>query len=96
MHKIIASFKYSENEISPECYNVFVLGVNVIEKEFHTIIHCDIRINKQENIVELRLLDATLQDWFKDMSCRETIIYKLSTHFKICLEHFAGSSSVIS
>lgn len=90
MHKTIASFEYNNEGISLECHTVFNLGVKVIEKEFSTRIHYEITHDPQHKNAELRLTDATLQTWFQDSTSRDIIVYKLSTHFKICLEQFAA------
>ncbi len=90
MHKTIATFDCKNTVIPSECHTVFNLGVKVIEKEFDTSILCEIKINATDSNAELRLTDATLQEWFLDTKAREIIVYKLSTHFKICLEQFAA------
>lgn len=87
MQKIIASFDCA-HDILGECKKVFNLGVNLIEKEFDTKIECELRYSQIDKIIELRLIDATLQEWFRDIPTREIIIYKLSTHLKICVEQF--------
>lgn len=87
MQKIIASFDCA-HDILEECKNVFSLGVSLIEKEFDTRIDCELKYSHLDKIIELRLTDATLQEWFRDIATREIIIYKLSTHLKICVEQF--------
>ena len=74
--------------IAPECYRVFNLGVKMIEKEFGVVIDCDIKIIAEHNQAVLTLISADACEWYKDIRKRETIIYKLSTHFKICMEQF--------
>lgn len=88
MHKIIASFDCCNGEIPPACEHVFYRGVRVIEKEYGTNIRCNVNMNKADNKAELHLLDVPMQQWFVDLSTREIIVYKLSTHLKICLDQF--------
>jgi hypothetical protein len=94
MHEVIASFDYNDEEIPHACSNVFYLGVKVIEKEYKTAIHCNINVNKQKNKAELHLMDVPKQHWFVDTKLRETIVYKLSTHLKICLDQFDPNRTV--
>lgn len=87
MQKIIASYNCA-HDILGEFKSVYNLGVALIEKEFDTRIDCELKYSHLDKIVELRLTDATLQEWFRDIATREIIIYKLSTHLKICVEQF--------
>ncbi len=88
MNQIIAAYYCNTQEIPQACVNVFSLGVEIIEREYKTSINCNMNHNKQDNKAELTILNFPQQDWFTDLDLRETIVYKLSTHFKICLEHF--------
>jgi hypothetical protein len=96
MHEIIASFDYLMEEIPPACSNVFYLGVKVIEKEYKTDIHCNLNINKHRNKAELHLVNIPIQHWYGDTQLRDTIVYKLSTHLKICLDQFDVSTTIPS
>lgn len=89
MHKTIASF--DGHHIPDECKNVFHLGVKLIEKEFDTTIGYELKLIPTDKKIELRLNDATLQQWFVEVAVREIVIYKLTTHLKICLEQFLSN-----
>ncbi len=94
MQKIIASFDCAQ-DILGECNNVFNLGVALIEKEFDTKIECELKYSQIDRIIELRLTDATLQEWFRDVPTREIIMFKLSTHLKICVEQFLPKAMTV-
>ena len=91
MQKIIASYNYPGNVIPPDCIRVFSQGVNLLEKEFGAKIECEIKFVPQEKKAELRLNNSLDQPWFKNLSTKDIITYKLNTHFRICLEQFAQS-----
>ncbi|MCD6013694.1 MAG: hypothetical protein K0Q79_3556 [Flavipsychrobacter sp.] len=88
MQNIIATFDYGHN-IPDECKNVFHLGVRLIEKEFDTSIIYELTHVPADKKVNLMLHHTSTQEWFSDISARDIIIYKLSTHLKICLEQFS-------
>ena len=92
MNQTIACFDYHTHEIPQACCNVFYMGVRIIEREYDTSISCELYHNKAEKKAELTLLDFHQKDWFVNLDRRDTIVYKLSTHLKICLEQFADGN----
>jgi hypothetical protein len=91
MQNIIASYNYPGSIIPPDCIRVFSQGVNLLEKEFDAKIECEIKFVPQENKSELRLNNSVEQDWYRNITTKDIITYKLNTHFRICLEQFAHS-----
>jgi hypothetical protein len=88
MNEVIASIDLKHNDISADCSNVFFLGVKIIEKEYKTSIPCNICLDAQNNRAQLILLNIPQQQWFIDTDLRDTIVYKLTTHLRMCLDHF--------
>ena len=91
MQKTIASFECGD-KIPNGFIGVFNRGVDLIAKEFDTEIQYQLTHHPGIKI-ELHLVNLHQQTWFSDVSTREIITYKLSTHLQICLTHFMPGAS---